>query len=143
VESDVETKVVRTICRECKTECGMLVHVQGGRAIKVEGAPDPSRTMEKFCSRAEASLERLYHAARLHYPQKRVGERGEGKWQRITWDEALDTIAQKFATAKDKHGAESVVLAKPTSFHGWEMSLGHPMSPVLIIPATFPVPLAG
>jgi anaerobic selenocysteine-containing dehydrogenase len=112
VESDIETKVVRTICRECKTECGMLVHVQGGRAIKVEGAPDPSRTMEKFCSRAEASLERLYHPARLHYPQKRVGKRGEGKWQRITWDEALDTIAQKFATAKDKHGAESVVLAK-------------------------------
>lgn len=109
---DTENKVIRTVCRECKEECGMLVHVQDGRAIKVEIAPDPSKLTDTLCPRAEVSLERLYHPARLHYPQKRVGERGEGKWQRIDWDEALDTIAQKFTIAKDKYGAESVALAK-------------------------------
>lgn len=110
--SDAETKVVRTVCRECHNGCGMLVHVQAGKAIKVESDPESPKFRDKLCSRAQASLERLYSANRLTYPQKRVGARGEGKWQRITWDEALDTIAQKFASAKDKHGAESVALVK-------------------------------
>jgi len=110
--SDAETKVVRTVCRECHNGCGMLVHVQAGKAIKVEGDPESPKFRDKLCSRVQASLERLYSANRLTYPQKRVGARGEGKWQRITWDEALDTIAQKFASAKDKHGAESVALVK-------------------------------
>jgi len=110
--SDIETRVIRTVCRECGVRCGMLVHVQEGRAIKVESVSGPLKLMDELCPKAEASLERLYHPARLLYPQKRVGERGEGKWQRITWDEALDTIAQKFIIAKDRYGAESVVLAK-------------------------------
>jgi anaerobic selenocysteine-containing dehydrogenase len=109
---DAETKVVRTVCRECRNGCGMLVHVQAGKAIKVESDPESPKFRDKLCFRSEASLERLYSANRLTYPQKRVGDRGEGKWQRITWDEAMDTVAQKFASAKDKHGAESVALVK-------------------------------
>jgi anaerobic selenocysteine-containing dehydrogenase len=110
--SDMETKTIRTVCRECRSDCGMLVHIRGGRAIKVEIAPDPPKSMDKLCLRAELGLERLYHPARLQYPQKRVGERGEGKWQRISWDEALDTIAREFTNAKERYGAESVALAK-------------------------------
>jgi len=110
--TEVENRVVRTICQECRNGCGMKVYVEGGKAVRVESAPDSRGASAKFCDRAKASLERLHSPSRLLYPQKRTGEKGEGKWQRITWDEALDTIARKFTEAKEKYGAESVSLAK-------------------------------
>jgi anaerobic selenocysteine-containing dehydrogenase len=110
--SEAETGVIRTVCRECRNGCGMLVHVSKGRATKIESDPDSPKFRDKLCNRAEAGLERLYHPNRLTHPQKRVGERGEGKWQKISWDEALDEIAETFASAKDEQGAESVALVK-------------------------------
>ena len=56
----------------------------------------------------------MYHPDRLKYPLKRVGERGEGKWERISWDEAYDTIEQKFKKIRDDHGAESVIFVQGT-----------------------------
>jgi anaerobic selenocysteine-containing dehydrogenase len=109
---DLENRVVRTFCQECHNGCGMDVHVEGGVAVRVEAAPDSRGASKGFCTRAQASLERLYSPSRLLYPQKRTGEKGEGKWQRISWDEALDTIARKFTDAKELYGAESVCLAK-------------------------------
>jgi anaerobic selenocysteine-containing dehydrogenase len=109
---DLENRVVRTICRECHNGCGMDVHVEQGRAVRVEAAPDSRGASRGFCANAGASLERLYSPGRLLYPLRRAGEKGEGKWQRVSWDEALGAIAQKFSDAKEKHGAESVALAK-------------------------------
>ena len=109
---DHETKVVRTVCMECRAGCGMLVHVKHGRAIKLEIDPNAPMARDKLCWQAQAGLERLYHPDRLRFPLKRTGERGEGKWQRITWEEALGTIAEKFKAFKDKNGAESVALVK-------------------------------
>jgi len=112
INRKIETKVVQTICRECRVGCGMLVRVQQGKAIKVESNPSYPKPKDKLCPRAELSLERLYHPSRLLYPMKRIGGRSEGKWQRITWDEALETVMQKFVSAKNKFGAESVALSK-------------------------------
>ena len=109
---EFENRVVRTICQECHDGCDMLVHVEQGRAVRVEAAPDSRGPSEGFCSRANAGLERLYSSNRLLYPRRRMGQRGDGRWQRISWDEALDTVAQKFAAAKGAYGAESVCLAK-------------------------------
>ncbi|MBN1322159.1 MAG: molybdopterin-dependent oxidoreductase [Thermoleophilia bacterium] len=107
-----ENRVVRTICQECRAACGMNVYVEGGRAVRVEAAPDSRGASRGFCARAEAGLERLYSPRRLLYPLKRIGEKGRGDWQRITWDEALGTIASRFSEAKEVYGAESVCLAK-------------------------------
>ncbi len=107
-----ESHAVRTICQECGNACGMLVHVEDGRAVRVEAAPDSRGASARFCARASAGLERLYSPHRLLYPQKRAGDRGAGAWQRISWDEALDTVAAKFEAAKDEYGAEAVSLAK-------------------------------
>ena len=107
-----ETRTIRTICQECGNSCGMTVHVEDGRAVRVEPAPDSRGASARFCARATAGLERLYSPYRLLYPQKRAGAKGEGRWQRISWDEALDTVAAKFDAAKKDHGAESVSLAK-------------------------------
>lgn len=109
---DVETSLVRTVCKECRSGCGIIVHVKDGKAVKIESDPQSPQTIDKLCPRADAGLERLYSPYRLLYPQKRAGDRGEGKWKRISWDEALDTVAQQFASAKYEHGAESVALVK-------------------------------
>jgi anaerobic selenocysteine-containing dehydrogenase len=78
------------------------VYIRDGEIIKIEGdAMDDA-----------VALERLYHPDRLKYPQKRVGERGEDKWQRISWDEAIDTIAGKLNSIKEKYGAEFVAFGK-------------------------------
>jgi anaerobic selenocysteine-containing dehydrogenase len=110
--SDAENRVVRTVCLECRHSCGMMVHVEGGKAVRVESAPDSRGASARFCARANAGLERVYSPYRLLYPQKRTGQKGEGRRKRISWDEALDTIAQKFTDAKERYGAESVSLAK-------------------------------
>ncbi|MBN2061296.1 MAG: molybdopterin-dependent oxidoreductase [Deltaproteobacteria bacterium] len=108
--SGIET--VRTVCGECRMMCGMLVRVKNGRAIRVESDPGSPKTRDNLCWRAQAGLERLYHPDRLHYPLMRTGVRGEGKWKRITWDEAEGIIAEKLNGFKAEHGPESVAFIK-------------------------------
>lgn len=106
------TNTVRTVCGECRMMCGMVVQLKEGRAISVESDPGAPKTRDRLCWRAQAGLERLYHPDRLHYPLKRTGDRGEGKWQRITWDEAEGIIADNFNRFKEDHGPESVAFIK-------------------------------
>lgn len=110
VIEDPAIEVVRSVCKACPRSCGILVYLQKGKPVRIEGAPDSPRTKGYMCLLGEVALERLYHPNRLKYPLKRAGERGEGKWQEISWDEALDTIAEKLNTAKQRHGAESVAF---------------------------------
>ncbi len=109
---DPEKKVIRTVCRECHAQCDMLVHVEKGRISRLEKDPKSIKPGDNLCEKAQAGLERVYHPDRLLYPMKRTGKRGEGKWQRISWDEALDAVALRFKEFKDKYGAESVALVK-------------------------------
>jgi anaerobic selenocysteine-containing dehydrogenase len=78
------------------------VHLQKGKVIKIEG--------DAFGD--EAALERFYHPNRLKYPHKRGGDKGDGKWERISWDEALETIAKKLNSIKERYGAEFVAFDK-------------------------------
>lgn len=89
---------------ECN-HCAMQVHVRNGKAVRI--TPDPNFPI-KPCLRGYSRLQSIYHPARLKYPMKRVGERGEGKWQRISWDEALTTIANRLTEIRDKYGPETV-----------------------------------
>lgn len=107
-------KVVKSCCRMCHGVCGVLVHITDGRVVKIEGDPDCPTSNGYMCAKGRASLELLYHPDRLKYPMKRIGEKGEGKWQRISWDEALDTIANKFLRIKEEYGAQSIVLSHGT-----------------------------
>lgn len=92
----------------CHGVCGVLVHIQDGRVVKITGDPDCPTNLGYTCTKGRASMELLYHPDRLKYPMKRKGERGENRWQRITWDEALDTVAEKLSEYKREFGAESV-----------------------------------
>lgn len=104
--------VVRSTCQLCLTGCGVLVHMKDGKPVKIEGDPENPVNKGVLCAKGLASIEILNHPARLNHPLKRVGEKGAGKWQRITWDEALDTIATKMKEAKEKYGAESVAFMR-------------------------------
>ena len=108
--SKVETnhQIVRSTCALCYALCGVLIHMENGKPVRVEGDPDCPVNKGALCVKGKYSLERLYHPDRLKYPLKRVGGRGEGKWQRISWNEALDTIADRFLTAKERYGPESI-----------------------------------
>ncbi len=92
------THVVRGACpHDCPDTCAMLVTVRDGVAIKVAGNPAHAPTGGTLCTKVSRYVERTYHADRLLYPLKRVGAKGEGRFERIGWDEALDTIAMRLA----------------------------------------------
>lgn len=107
-ETEAETKIVRTCCRACIARCGVLAHVKNGRVVKLEGDPEQPMTKGRLCAKGLSGIQALYHPNRNKYPMKRVGKRGENKWQRISWDEALDIIADKLMEVKEKYGAETV-----------------------------------
>ncbi len=106
-----EVAVKRSVCHWCKGECGVLVHVKDGRLIKLEEDPDwPRKTYPtpNGCGRLRGGLEWFYHPDKLKFPVKRTGERGEGKWQQISWEQALDEIAEKMKEIQDKLGVEAI-----------------------------------
>jgi anaerobic selenocysteine-containing dehydrogenase len=103
-----ETKIVKTNCRACIANCGVLAHVKNGRVVKLEGNPEYPMSKGALCAKGLAGIQALYHPNRNKYPMIRVGKRGENKWKRISWDEALDTIAKKLMETREKYGAEAV-----------------------------------
>jgi len=115
--TDTEERVVRTACpAHCGLDaCAILAHVRDGRVVKLEPADFPNPRLRRICLRGLASIQLLYHPDRLQYPLKRVGRRGEGKWQRISWGEALDTIADRLGETARRYGPKSVgfVLGGP------------------------------
>jgi thiosulfate reductase/polysulfide reductase chain A len=100
-----------TFCHVCPGRCSRKMTVENGKIVAIE-AEWESGLYTEFCppSKTLQIMEVCSHPDRLKYPQKRVGARGEGKWQRISWDEALDTIAGKFKELKEKYGPESLAM---------------------------------
>src|SRR6267154_5632992 len=91
-------KVVRAACpHDCPDTCAMLVTVEDGKAIAIRGDPDHPTTGGALCTKVAHYLERTYSPGRVLYPMRRVGRKGEGRFARIGWDEALDEIATRFA----------------------------------------------
>ncbi|HEY1012635.1 MAG TPA: molybdopterin oxidoreductase family protein [Herpetosiphonaceae bacterium] len=113
-ESDLT--IVRGACpHDCPDTCAMLVTVKDGRAIKVQGDPDHPVTKGFLCSKVSRYVERTYHAGRVLYPQRRIGAKGEGRFERISWDQALDEIAARFGAISAEHGPQSIL---PYSYAG-------------------------
>ena len=110
-------KRIRTGCRGCgKYECGVFVTVKDGRAVKIEGDTSYVGSMGNCCCKSQSSIQACYHPDRLKYPLKRTNPKGEDPgWQRITWDEALDTCVAKMGELKDKYGGASMAFMGGTS----------------------------
>lgn len=93
----VGERMVRAACpHDCPDTCAMEVTVVGERAVKLRGAPDHPFTNGALCTKVSHYLERVYSPQRLEYPMRRVGAKGEGRFERISWDDALDIIASRY-----------------------------------------------
>src|ERR1700730_6967311 len=95
-----------TTCRECGAGCGLIVETRDGRAIKAEGNPDHPVNRGALCARGQAGLQGLYNPDRCHGPMMRES----GKLVSITWDRALQLLAQKLGEAKSKGQSAGVVF---------------------------------
>jgi len=106
--------VVKSHCRMCHGGCGVQVYVKDGKAVKIAGDPDCPINHGTLCAKCFGSIQLAYHPDRLTYPVKRVGPKASGQWERISWDEALNTIAERIGNYKDHYGAESIVMGYGT-----------------------------
>jgi anaerobic selenocysteine-containing dehydrogenase len=126
--------IVKTYCaRMDHGGCGILAHVENGRITKIEGDPDSPLNRGTICAKGLAQIEKLNHPDRLKYPMKRTGERGEGKWNRISWDEALGTIAEKISEIIKGDGPRTISFAQGTP-KGLELFLLIRLANLLNIP---------
>jgi thiosulfate reductase / polysulfide reductase chain A len=104
------------VCGGCSHHCRVVVSIEDGKVVSQEyrskesssASSKMTSSIVKSCPRARSATEFLYHPDRINYPLKRVGQRGDNKWQRVTWEEALDDIASRLAEIRDKHRAEAV-----------------------------------
>jgi len=109
-------EIRRSVCAlDCPDCCSLLVTVENGRGVKLRGNPEHPVTRGFLCGKVAQYLEREYSPGRLLYPQRRTGAKGEGRFERISWDEALDTVADRLKTAAAEFGPESIL---PYSYAG-------------------------
>ena len=106
----IADRVVKTCCpHNCYDTCGELVYIKDEKVIKIEGNPEHPITKGHLCLKGFANVQKINSEERVKYPLLRVGERGEGKFKRITWDEAMDYMVEKIQTIVESHSPEAVV----------------------------------
>jgi anaerobic selenocysteine-containing dehydrogenase len=111
--------IKKTVCGLCAVQdCGMNIYLENGRIARVEGMPEHPFNRGVLCPKALASKDIPTDPNRLLFPLKRVGKRSEGRWERISWDEALDTIAGRFAEIRETAGPEAVGFVRGSG-PGW------------------------
>ncbi|MGD6819040.1 molybdopterin-containing oxidoreductase family protein [Metabacillus sp. 113a] len=108
--------IFKSVCSlDCPDQCGLLVHKVNGKIVRVTGDGDHPVTQGSICNKVRHMAERLYDPKRLMYPMKRTGEKGEGRFERISWNEAIDTIHSRWTSLIEANGPESIL---PYSFYG-------------------------
>src|SRR2546430_1939332 len=113
-----DVKVVRGACpHDCPDTCAMLVTVENGKATKVRGDPDHPFTQGGLCVKVNDYTNHAYAPDRVLHPLRRVGPKGEGRFERISWDDALDEIATRFRSIIAEYGGQAIV---PYSYLGTE-----------------------
>ncbi len=102
--------VGHTVCpHDCPSACALDVDLtEDGRIGRVRGSADNTYTAGVICAKVARYSERIYHPGRLMVPQRRKGEKGEGNWQELSWEAALDEIANAFVKAQASHGSEAI-----------------------------------
>lgn len=114
--STSERHLVRGACpHDCPDTCAMLVHVEDGRAVRVQGDPDHPVTRGFLCTKVNRYVERSYHPDRVLHPLRRVGPKGSGEYERATWNEAIEEIARRLQRTIADHGPEAIL---PYSYAG-------------------------
>ncbi|MCC7104047.1 MAG: molybdopterin-dependent oxidoreductase [Chloroflexi bacterium] len=113
----------QAVCSHCSTVCGVLVNVDRGQPVGIAGDPDHPLSRGFICKRGLAAIEYFHHPGRLNRPLRRLGRRGEGRWETVGWDEALDDIASRLLAIRAQSGPEAVAYLSGT-FHGADQGIG-------------------
>jgi len=110
--SDTGIEVCKSICAICDptTQCGLDLSIRDGRIIKVEGSRENPHNGGTLCCKGAATRQYVYNEDRLRTPLRRTGPRGSGRFESISWDEALDTIVDKLERVRARSGPEAAVF---------------------------------
>lgn len=111
---DALSRIVRSSCRGCHGVCQVLVHMEGDRVVKVTGDPESPTSRGYLCPKGAAAPEILYHKDRLTHPLRRAGSRGENKWERISWGDAISEMADRLDEIRRESGSEYFAMAQGT-----------------------------
>ncbi|MEW9699766.1 molybdopterin oxidoreductase family protein [Paenibacillus sp. SI8] len=113
---DQPNGIFPSVCSlDCPDQCGLLLHKENGKIVKIEGDPSHPVTQGAICNKVRNMTARIYDPKRLQYPMKRVGPKGENRFERITWEEAVDTITSNWKRLIAEEGSEAIM---PYSFYG-------------------------
>jgi anaerobic selenocysteine-containing dehydrogenase len=113
-QSGSEREAIPTACAMCASRCAAIGYVENGYVLKVEGNPDSQRTLGAMCAKGQAGINQVYDPDRILRPMRRAGKRGEGKWEQISWDEALNDLAGRLGKLRDDGHPEKFMF-----HHGW------------------------
>ena len=105
-----KTRIVKTTCSICGPCCEVDAYVEDGKLAGVEGARNTPAQSGGLCAKGAAALQYVYNKERILYPMRRAGEKGEGKFERISWDEAYEMIAENLLRIRESYGARSTVF---------------------------------
>lgn len=109
--SSRDLKIVRgATSMDCGGKCPLKIHVENGVIRRIEGDDSQDAVQLRACLRCRAYRQVVYSPDRIRYPMKRTGERGEGKFERISWDEALDKVAAELTRVKEAYGNQAILL---------------------------------
>ncbi len=109
-ETQKARQAVPTACWQCVTRCPVIGYVENGRLVKIGGQPESIRTGGHLCAKGQAGVNQVNDPDRLLHPLRRVGKRGEGKWKRISWDEAISEIAGRLKKLRDEGHPEKFMF---------------------------------
>jgi thiosulfate reductase/polysulfide reductase chain A len=102
---------VFTLCEMCVWRCGITAKVKDGHIVKLDGNPYHPHSRGVLCPRGQAGLGLTYDPDRIKFPMMRVGQRGSGQWKRVTWEQALDYVAQQMLDLKQKFGPQAMIFS--------------------------------
>jgi anaerobic selenocysteine-containing dehydrogenase len=109
-----ERKIIRSACRMCHGVCQVLVHLEDKKVVKVTGDLESPVSRGYICAKGAAAPQLLYHKDRILHPLRRAGRRRENRWERISWNDALDEMAQRLLAIKEESGSEYVGMTQGT-----------------------------
>ena len=109
--------IYKTACRGCHGGCLYDITVENGKVVKARPSKDGRLNHGRGCVKGMSIIEQMYHPQRLLYPQKRIGPRGSGQWQRISWDEAYATIASRMNQLIGAYGPACISALTGTGRH--------------------------
>ena len=107
---------IPTTCELCPNKCSLLAVVKEGRLAKLNPNPENPKSRAMLCARGNAAIQQVYDPDRLKQPLIRAGERGEGKWRPVSWEEAFDFAASKLKAVKEKYGPEGSLWSSTEGF---------------------------